>query len=213
MLDAHPVWLRAVESVLAEAEVRVVAQCTRPTLALDALLQHRPDLLVFDHRVSDGLRSGLECLVEARLSLPGLKAIAVSDSADQGQIVAAFAAGVSAYVVKTAHPRDIALAVRQAFDASVFLAHDIRLDSSVRAEIDESVGLTPREREILALVAEGHTNAQIAKRLWVTQQTVKFHLANVYRKLGVANRTEASRWAHLNNIMASPGTTSQPTRP
>ena len=64
--------------------------------------------------------------------------------------------------------------------------------------------LTKRELEILLLVADGSSNGQLAKKLWVTEQTVKFHLSNIYRKLEVANRTEASRWAHLNGLLASP---------
>jgi DNA-binding CsgD family transcriptional regulator len=64
-------------------------------------------------------------------------------------------------------------------------------------------GLTRREREILQLVAEGHSNAQLARMLWVTEQTVKFHLSNIYRKLDVANRTEASRWAQLNGLLSA----------
>ena len=67
---------------------------------------------------------------------------------------------------------------------------------------DEDCPLTDRELEILRLVAEGHTNGRIARELWVTEQTVKFHLSNTYRKLGVANRTEASRYAHLHNLTA-----------
>jgi len=63
--------------------------------------------------------------------------------------------------------------------------------------------LTLREKEILALVAEGATNGQIARMLWVTEQTVKFHLSNTYRKLGVANRTEASHYAHVNNLVTA----------
>ena len=62
-------------------------------------------------------------------------------------------------------------------------------------------GLTRRELEILRLVAEGHSNSQLARMLWVTEQTVKFHLSNIYRKLGVANRTEASRWAQVNGLL------------
>ena len=61
--------------------------------------------------------------------------------------------------------------------------------------------LTKREREILQLVAEGHSNSQLARMLWVTEQTVKFHLSNIYRKLDVANRTEASRWAQLHGLL------------
>ena len=61
--------------------------------------------------------------------------------------------------------------------------------------------LTRRELEILQLVAEGHSNSQLAKMLWVTEQTIKFHLSNIYRKLDVSNRTEASRWAQLHGIL------------
>jgi DNA-binding CsgD family transcriptional regulator len=62
-------------------------------------------------------------------------------------------------------------------------------------------GLTRRELEILRLVAEGHSNAELAKMLWVTEQTVKFHLSNIYRKLDVSNRTEASRWAQIQGLL------------
>ncbi len=62
--------------------------------------------------------------------------------------------------------------------------------------------LTRRELELLPLVAEGYSNAQLASMLWVTEQTVKFHLSNIYRKLDVSNRTEASRWAQLNGLLA-----------
>ena len=65
----------------------------------------------------------------------------------------------------------------------------------------EHPDLTRRELEILRLVAEGHSNAALAKMLWVTEQTVKFHLSNIYRKLDVSNRTEASRWAQLNDLL------------
>ena len=65
----------------------------------------------------------------------------------------------------------------------------------------EPCPLTNRELEILQAVAEGHTNARIGRSLWVTEQTVKFHLSNIYRKLDVTNRTEASRWAQMNGLL------------
>ena len=68
--------------------------------------------------------------------------------------------------------------------------------------------LTERERDILGAVAEGHTNARIGRDRYVTEQTVKFHLSNIYRKLNVANRTEASRWAQLNGLLTTPATAS-----
>jgi DNA-binding CsgD family transcriptional regulator len=67
----------------------------------------------------------------------------------------------------------------------------------------EHFSLTDRELEILHLVASGATNAEIARQLWITQQTVKFHVSNVYRKLDVANRTEACHYAHVNGLVAA----------
>ena len=69
--------------------------------------------------------------------------------------------------------------------------------------------LTTRELEILQLVARGSTNGEIARRLWVTEQTVKFHLSNIYRKLEVGNRTQASHYAHVNGLVLD----EQPTAP
>ena len=68
-------------------------------------------------------------------------------------------------------------------------------DPGVSAVVRRLPGLTRREAEILDLVAEGYSNGRVAKLLWVTDQTVKFHLSNIYRKLGVTNRTEATHWA------------------
>jgi DNA-binding NarL/FixJ family response regulator len=68
---------------------------------------------------------------------------------------------------------------------------------------DSDCPLTLREREILSLVAGGATNGDIARALWVTEQTVKFHLSNTYRKLGVANRTQASHYAHVNHLVTA----------
>jgi DNA-binding NarL/FixJ family response regulator len=70
--------------------------------------------------------------------------------------------------------------------------------------------LTSREREVLCAAAEGHSNAQIGRQLWVTEQTVKFHLSNIYRKLGVSNRTEASRCAIVRGIVPRPGSVHEP---
>jgi DNA-binding CsgD family transcriptional regulator len=77
--------------------------------------------------------------------------------------------------------------------------------------LDEDPNLTRRELEILRLVAEGDSNAELARMLWVTEQTVKFHLSNIYRKLDVSNRTEASRWAQVHGLLeARPTVTLEP---
>lgn len=144
---------------------------------------------------------------EACERAPGLKAIVLSSITDPAHIDAAFAAGAVAYVLKTAHQDDIRVAIRQAFEHSVFVPAPTLAGNGVAAmpvravETAAVAALTKRELEILQLVAEGHSNSQLARILWVTEQTVKFHLSNIYRKLDVANRTEASRWAQLNGLL------------
>ena len=93
--------------------------------------------------------------------------------------------------------------MRQAFEQSIYLAHGSvgAPTPAATSSAAEAAELTNRERQILQLVAEGHSNAQLAKMLWVTEQTVKFHLSNVYRKINVSNRTEAARWAQLNGLL------------
>jgi DNA-binding NarL/FixJ family response regulator len=108
-------------------------------------------------------------------------------------------------VVKTAHSDDVGVAIRQTFSPSLFLPGVTTApmaSSAVATDADPAVAmLTKREREILQLVADGHSNSQLARMLWVTEQTVKFHLSNIYRKLDVANRTEASRWAQIHGLL------------
>jgi DNA-binding NarL/FixJ family response regulator len=118
-------------------------------------------------------------------------------------IDAAFEAGASVYCIKTADADDLASAIRQAFSNSIFLAtgRQPRAVQPVRSMESNVKDLTRRELEILRLVAEGHSNSQLARMLWVTEQTVKFHLSNIYRKLEVSNRTEAGRWAQLNGLL------------
>jgi DNA-binding NarL/FixJ family response regulator len=98
---------------------------------------------------------------------------------------------------------DFAVAVRQAFAPSMYFAPTGRKPEAARTtDADRRSPLTKRETEILRFAADGRSNLQVAKILWVTEPTVKFHLSNIYRKLGVTNRTEASLWAHQNGLVA-----------
>ena len=204
--DPHPLWLDAVQQVLDGIGIRTVGKTTSATEALELVRDVEPDILIVELAGSDGQLDGLALLEDVR-DIEGTRSIVLSLHHEPRHIDAALAAGAVAYVIKTAHPDDLASAIRQAFDHSIYLSNSTVLTRSSReAAEDEGPGLTRRELEILRLVAEGHSNAQLARMLWVTEQTVKFHLSNVYRKLGVANRTEASRWAQLNGLLgpASP---------
>ena len=110
----------------------------------------------------------------------------------------AFDAGAHAVLSKSMHSVSLGTMLREVVRGNVVHRFE-RRPPAPAAECP----LTLREKEILGFVAEGATNGQIARMLWVTEQTVKFHLSNTYRKLGVANRTEASHYAHMNNLVTA----------
>ena len=203
--DQHPLWMETVEQVLGRAGVRVVAKHSCSDDALEAVEELRPDLLVTGLKMADGDISGTTLIRQSGDRVPGVKIVVFSMYEDSEHIDAALAAGAHAYVLKTAHPEDLTSAVRQVFQHSIFLASVRAVEPQPSFNLDDNrSGLTRRELEILRLVAEGHSNAQLARMLWVTEQTVKFHLSNIYRKLDVGNRTEASRWAQLNGLLGHP---------
>jgi two-component system response regulator DegU len=211
--DPHPLWTEAVEVVLESIDVSVVGRAVDAEDALSLVAEHGPDLLISELQTSNGGMTGLKLIQAARQRVASLRVIVLAASQDPSDIDAAFEAGAIAYVLKTAHPSDVAATIRQTFDHSVFLAAShsngrvAPIHTDVEAHITavgDDVGLTRREREILALVSEGHSNRELAQMMWVTEQTVKFHLSNIYRKLDVSNRTEASRWAHKHSLVVLP---------
>ena len=209
LLDQFPLWLDAVESAVTKLGIEVVGKTTSPDEALDLVEQHEAQVLVAEITTGGGPLQGLACVGRARSRLPDLKVVVLSRLDDPRYMRAAFAVGADAYVLKTASPEDVALAVRQAFTRAIFFPQRDLAEAQPAAppqprpvrEIAPT--LTRREVEILRLVAEGHSNGELGRMLWVTEQTVKFHLSNIYRKLGVANRTEASRWAHLQGLVGT----------
>jgi DNA-binding NarL/FixJ family response regulator len=203
--DQHPLWMETVEQVLGRAGVRVIAKHACSDDALEAVEELHPDLLVTGLKMADGDISGTTLIRQSAERVPGVKIVVFSMFEDPEHIDGALAAGAHAYVLKTAHPEDLTSAVRQVFQHSIFLASVRNVEPQPSFGLDPNrSGLTRRELEILRLVAEGHSNAQLARMLWVTEQTVKFHLSNIYRKLDVGNRTEASRWAQLNGLLGQP---------
>jgi DNA-binding NarL/FixJ family response regulator len=214
ILDQHPLWLEALVPILQKIDVEVVGKATQRNAALALVDENRPDLFIAEISGAAGTAGGLTCLRQVRERAPGTKLIVLDASASTADIDAAFAAGATVYIVKTAYPEDIASTIRQAYAHSVFFAQPTASRASESREVvtgtapAEDPGLTRRETQILQLVAEGHSNGQLARMLWVTEQTVKFHLSNIYRKLDVRNRTEASRWAQLNGLVPATRTVS-----
>jgi DNA-binding NarL/FixJ family response regulator len=207
VLDRDPIWSQAVEQVLERLHINVVGKASSPERALALIAERKPDLLIAEIETGDSEIDGIACLRQARARVPGLKTIVFSSSDDREQILAAFSAGALAYVHKKTHPDDLAMAIRQLFEHSIHLAGD-RITNPHR-----QTPLSPRQTEILQLVAEGLSTADMARKLWVTEQTVKFHLGNIYRKLGVSNRTAAARWAYEQGLLAEEGMANHKAEP
>jgi DNA-binding NarL/FixJ family response regulator len=204
--DRHPLWLQALEDVLRHIDVAAVAKRTDSQDALAAIEEHSPDLFVTELWLAASVAESVGVVRRAVKTRPELNVVALSADDDPRLIDEALDAGAVAFVLKTAHPDDIASALRQTFDHSVYLP-SLQVRRPTPLPVHQLRGdprLTRREQEILRLLAEGYSNAQLARLLWVTEQTIKFHLSNVYRKLEVKNRTEAARWAQLHGYAVAP---------
>jgi len=195
LLDDHPLWLEAFAPLCQSVGLDVVAACATSHEVLEVLGQRTADILITDLSLGHGEWS-FGCIREARKRAPDLRVLVVSGFDDPATVDEALTAGADAFISKTAAADDLASALRQVFSQSLFIGPR-RVPTQSPAVNGQGAGseLTKREIEILALVAQGYSNTRVANLLWVTEQTVKFHLSNIYRKLGVANRTEATRWS------------------
>ena len=175
----------------------VVGEAVNGSQVLPLIRRLQPDLVLLDLRMPQ--MDGLTCLTKIRKEFPDMKVAMLSVSQDPELIQTALKRGANAYIVKSIDPDHLAGVLRQALEGNVFTTAGITEDPGERAAKD--AGLTERELGIVRAVARGLSNEAISKELWVAEQTVKFHLTNIYRKLGVTNRTEAARYAFEQGLV------------
>src|ERR671934_584548 len=196
--DDHRLMAEGVKRALAEADdFEVVGEAQNGAQVLPLVSRLRPDMVLLDLRMPQ--MDGLQCLAEIRERYPETKVVVLSVSTDPEVIQAVLKRGASAYIVKNVNPADLPSALRQAAEGTVFTA--IGLAENGVSAVAKEAWLTERELVILDALTRGLSNSAIAKELWVAEQTVKFHLTNIYRKLGVANRTEAARYAYEHGLV------------
>jgi two-component system, NarL family, response regulator YdfI len=201
--DDHELMVEAVRLALAPAEdeFEIVATTTRGQQVLPLAAQTQPDLVLLDLRMPG--MDGLTCLELLRQRHPNVKAVVLSGVEDTNVMKSAFTRGAIAFIRKQVDPRDLPSALRQAANGTV--AHPIFGESEQPQPAGaEGVGLTERELAILGALGDGMSNKQIAGQLWLAEQTVKFHLTNLYRKLNVSTRTEAVNAAYRRGLLESP---------
>jgi DNA-binding NarL/FixJ family response regulator len=196
--DDHRLVLEAVTAALESEEgIEVVATASSAQEALSLVGRTAPDIVLLD--IAMPQMDGIRCLELIRARYSKVKVVIVSGLDEPRVVQHALQHGASAFVSKSVDPGDLAAVVRQTNEGTVFSA-----PPSVGRQPVEASTLTRSEGAVLRAAAQGLPNKQIAAQLNVTQQTVKFHLTKIYRKLGVANRTEAAQYAYRHGLLEPP---------
>ena len=201
--DDHPLIIAGIRRTIEHFDdIEVVGEAHSGPELLSMVERRRPAVVLMDLRMP-GV-TGVECIEQLRAGRPAMKVVVLSACDERPVIDAALRAGATAYILKSAHTVDIASVLRQTAGGAVFHAPSSIPGCAGAPAGADAPPLTDRERSILSAVAAGMTTAAISRELWVSEHTVKFHLTNIYRKLGVANRAGAVRYALQHHLVTVP---------
>lgn len=196
LLDDHELVRRGIVNVLeTDPDIAVVGEAATAAEALRRLPAVHPDVAVLDARLPDG--SGIDVCRDIRSSMPDVRCVILTSYDDNDAVFAAVMAGASGYLLKEIRGTSFVDAVRQVAEGKSLL--DARVTERILARLREGTphdprldSLTDREREILALIAEGLTNRQIGERLCLAEKTIKNYVSGLLGKLGMQRRTQAA---------------------
>jgi DNA-binding NarL/FixJ family response regulator len=195
LADDHPIVLEGLTGMLSgEPDLDVIGTATDGERALDAVRRFKPDLLILDLEMP--YMGGVECLRAIRSAELPVRVLVLSAFSDAHSLRRAIEGGADGFALKTGAPEATLAAIRQVAHGQLAFPQAARRWLSPSQAANASHELTDREEEVLALVASGASNSHIADKLNLSESTVKFHLRNLFAKLGVANRTEAAARYH-----------------
>jgi two-component system, NarL family, response regulator DevR len=197
LLDDHELVRDGLRSALeADGDMQVVGEASTAEEALRRIPGAHPEVAILDMRLPDG--SGIEVCREIRSRMPEVSCVILTSFADDEALSAAIMAGASGYILKQLRARNVVEDIRKVASGSSLLdpAMRRRMFERMRTSEDPAIArLTGQERRILDQIAEGRTNRQIAKTLYLAEKTVKNYVTNILMKLGVERRTEAAVYA------------------
>jgi two-component system, NarL family, response regulator LiaR len=194
LVDDHQVVRQGLRAFLQlQPDVEVVGEAGGGEAAVAAAASEMPDVVLMDLVMPDG--DGVAAIRALTGAAPGARVLVLSSFADDERIFAAMQAGAAGYLLKDVDPDALAEAIREIHRGRPVLHPDVA--ARLMRRVADPAGpaaeaLTPREREVLRLVVEGYANKQIARRLAITEKTVKTHVSSILQKLGVADRTAAA---------------------
>ena len=193
LADDHPLVLLGVRHTLEQDGGFLVVGEARSGHEHDLVRlvgKHAPEVVLLDPEMP--AMDGISALGQIRHRFPNVKVVMFSAATDIGQVEAAFRHGASGYVVKTIDTRHLGPAIRQAVQGTD--CHAIGIPALTGESVATAFGLSERELEVVRAAAGGLSNREIATKLFVTEQTVKLHLTNIYRKLEIPNCSGLTRW-------------------
>ncbi|MCA9954537.1 MAG: response regulator transcription factor [Anaerolineales bacterium] len=193
LADNHALVLEGLRSLIsAEEDIHVLATASDGERLLDAVKRFNPDVVITDLQME--YLDGLGCLAQIRQLCPQTRVLILTAYTDGQTMQSVLRSGADGLLLKTDPPEQAALAVRQVMAGQMVFPAAARRWLHQPAPAQPAVALSERETEVLELLAAGNSNAQIARQLHVSVNTVKFHLQKIYQALNVSNRTEATRW-------------------
>jgi two-component system, NarL family, response regulator NreC len=204
--DDHPVVRAGVKAMLdAEPDIEVVAEADDATRVLFETLETKPDIVVLDLTMPGA--DGMSVIEKLHQTIPSARIVVLSMHDDARSVRDAHAAGASGYVPKEAADTDLVTAVRQVAKGEQYI-HPTLGAKLAFAQVEErrlleNDPLSGREREVLVLLARGHTNQEVAKQLFISVRTAETHRAHIMRKLGLETRADLVAYALTHGLLES----------
>lgn len=204
LVDDHEMVRMGLSAYLAsQPDIEVIGEASNGTEGVQLALEHKPDVIIMD-LVMEGM-DGIEATKEINRLLNNPKIIVLTSFIDDDKVYPVIEAGALSYLLKTSKAKEIAEAIRAAAKGEPILEAQVtgKVLSRMRSSEEDKphLQLTPRELEILCLIAEGKTNQEIADQLYIAIKTVKTHITNILSKLEVDDRTQAAIYAHRNQLV------------
>ena len=199
VIDDHTLFREGLESLLTRREIDVVASVGNGNEGLRLIDELQPDIILLDMRMPE--ISGLDVLAALQEKSVSMPVVVLTTSADEKDLVESLRSGARGYLLKDMEPDSLVIALREIVDGKTVVAPSLtpilaKVVQGDFSDLDESVSmfdeLTPRETEILCLLAEGQSNKVIARNLGISDGTVKLHVKAILRKLNIHSRVEAA---------------------